>query len=367
MRSILWLTENYPPQRGGMAQSCDRIIHGLRSVGFEIEIIHFTNKRVGKLQRKQQKGGGYTAIEFTESEAHTLNLAWNHIKTLEKFDYLACFGGYLSMIGAPLFSKWKETPLITFLRGNDFDVSVFVPRKRKILEDALSQSKFVFSVSGDKVGKVKKWLPHSNPHFVANGIELGTWQPAQSELDFAKAFREENYQNRLCFGVFGQLKAKKGLKFLINSLQKTSLLSELHLILVGDVEECLLEEIVESEISHTSISFQDRFELLKYYLCCDALVIPSFYEGMPNVMLEAGALGIPVLASEVDGMADVIEHKQDGFLFPPGNEDLCRRAFYDFFALSEKERLEMGQQLKEKIITKYTAQHETENYRKILV
>ncbi len=144
MRKILWLTENYPPQRGGMAQSCDRIIHGLRSVGFEIEIIHFTNKRVGNLQRKQQKNGGYTAIEFEESEAHTLNLAWNYIKTLEKFDYLACFGGYLSMIGAPLFSKWKEIPLITFLRGNDFDVSVFVPRKRNILEDALANPNLCF-------------------------------------------------------------------------------------------------------------------------------------------------------------------------------------------------------------------------------
>ncbi len=138
------------------------------------------------------------------------------------------------------------------------------------------------------------------------------------------------------------------------------------MILVGDVEEELLAEIVESEISHTSISFQDRFELLKYYLCCDALVIPSFYEGMPNVMLEAGALGVPVLASEVDGMADVIEHKIDGFLFPPGNEDLCRRTFYDFFALSESERKQLGLNLQNKISNQYTAQHETANYKRIL-
>ncbi|MEM6831416.1 MAG: hypothetical protein AAF551_12965, partial [Bacteroidota bacterium] len=78
---ILWLTENYPPQRGGMAQSCDRIINGLRKVGYVIEIIHFTSQPSRK-ERKTQKMGGYTSVGFVESESHTLNMTWHYIKDL---------------------------------------------------------------------------------------------------------------------------------------------------------------------------------------------------------------------------------------------------------------------------------------------
>ncbi len=343
-----------------MAQSCDRIVGGLRGEGFEIEIIHFTAQTI-RLTRIQQQGGGKTAITHVESESHTLNVAWSYIKTLGSFDYVVAFGGYLSMIGAPLFARWMDTRLLTFLRGNDFDTSIFTPRKREMLEYALKESAIVFSVTQEKVWKLTKWLPEVNVHFVPNGIDLSSWEPTLSERDFADQWRSER-NSELCFGLFGQLKAKKGIDFFIEAFRKTNLSAKVHLLFIGELDEHFITGLNEAEISFTHLDFLDRYQLLKYYLCCDAVVIPSFYEGMPNVMLEAGALGIPIIASNVDGMKDMIDSEEEGLLFQVGDIDACRRALYDFAELPDQGK-SLGAKLKMKILNAYTSSHETKYYK----
>lgn len=360
---LLWLTENFPPQRGGMAQSCDRIVTGLRSEGYEIELIHFTAQTV-PLTRVQQQGGGKTSITHIESESHTLNVAWSYIKTLGDFDFVVAFGGYLSMIGAPVFARWMGTKLITFLRGNDFDTSIFTPRKREMLEYALKESSVVFSVTQDKVWKLNKWLPEVNAQFVPNGIDLAAWEPATSERDFASNWRSKQDQAH-CFGLFGQLKAKKGIDFFLEAFRKTNLVAKVHLLFIGEIEESFSATLEEANINYTHLEFLDRYQLMKYYLCCDAVVIPSYYEGMPNVMLEAGALGIPVIASNVDGMKDMINHNEEGLLFEVGNIDACRRSLYDFMNLPDHGK-SLGKSLKNKILNSYSSSHETQNYKELI-
>lgn len=362
---ILWLTENYPPQRGGMAQSCDRLISGLREHNYEIEIIHFTNHS-GRFKRVQQQHGGYTAVNYEDSEPHTLNITWNYLQTLGDFDYLVSFGGYLSMIAAPIYGKWMTVKLITLLRGNDFDTAIFTPRKREMLQAALEQSDLVFSVSSEKVDKVKKWLPNVNAHFIANGIDLTDWSPTKSELDYAREWKATSASDKICIGLIGQLKPKKGVQFFIDAFAKTSLTDKVHLLLIGDIEEEDQEQLAEKNLSYSLLPFQDRYQLMKYYLCCDGIAIPSFYDGMPNVMLEAGALGIPIIASNVDGMTDAIENEKDGLLFNPGDEDDCRKILYKFISLEEKRR-DLGEALKQKITNQYRKEHEIDAYKKFII
>ncbi|MEO1049339.1 MAG: glycosyltransferase family 4 protein [Bacteroidota bacterium] len=348
-----------------MAQSCDRIVGGLRKTGFIIDIIHFTNRGKG-FKRKQQQNGSYMPIPYEDSESHVLNVTWNLIGQHTEYDCIICFGGYLSMIGAPIFSQWTDKPLITFLRGNDFDTAIFTPRKRAILQDALLQSNTVFCVSGDKVNKIKRWVPETHVVHVPNSIDITNWQPVPSEIEFASKWKDEHAGDKLCLGLFGQLKAKKGAKFFVQAMSKTGLVDKAHLLLIGDTEEALEQMLEEAGISYSLLPFQDRYELMKYYLCCDALAIPSFYDGMPNVMLEAGALGIPILASSVDGMKDVVEHEVEGLLFAPGSEEDCRKVLYQFFGMDEKDHKALGVNLKEKIINKFNIDHEISKYQELI-
>lgn len=362
-KRFLWLTENYPPQRGGMSQSCDRIVDGFKSVGATVDLYHFYN---GKHRSAvANTAGSYTPLEVTDSESHSINLAWNQINAKGPYDYIVSFGSHLSMIAAPVFAQWLQTPLIAMIRGNDFDSAIFSPRKRILINDLIAQSKAVFAVSSDKEKKIKSLWPEANVAFVANGINLTEWQASKSEQKFAQEWRTKHLpEGKICIGLFGDLKPKKGLSFLLDSLGKTAIANHLLLLIIGNVSDALQQTLENQPIDYQLEGFQDRYQLLKYYLCLDTLAIPSFYDGMPNVLLEAGAMGIPVIASKVDGMKDVIAHGDSGLLFHPGDPDACRRAFYDFKKLNMADRQKLGHQLQHTIQSQFTEAHEIKHYEK---
>ncbi|HAP61054.1 MAG TPA: glycogen synthase, partial [Cytophagales bacterium] len=182
------------------------------------------------------------------------------------------------------------------------------------------------TVSSEKAWKVEQLYPEVATRFIANGIDLADWQPTPSEQSFAENWRAEHTQGRLVLGLVGQLKAKKGLSFLLESLQHHELAEKLHLLLIGELAEDVSTALEATACSYTHLPFLDRFELLKYYPCCDGICIPSFYDGMPNVLLEAGGLGIPILASDVDGMHDVLHVIAPQLLFAPGDAHGLRKA-----------------------------------------
>jgi len=362
--SILWLTENYPPQRGGMAQSCDRIVDRLRKLGYTINVLHFTDRGT-PFQVMQQLNGWYAVVPFEDSEAHTLNVTWEFVRQ-KTVSAVVCFGGYLPMLAAPVFSKWLSVPLLTLVRGNDFDSAVFTPRKRDMIRDVLEASRVVSVVSKDKVEKIEKLYPHVNVQYIPNGIDTESWKATPSEFKFAETWRKENSEHKVCIGLFGQLKAKKGVRFLFDALRQSEVLERVHFLMIGEVTEETAQLVTSNEFSITTCPFLDRYELLKYYLCCDGIAIPSFYDGMPNVLLEAGALGIPVIASNTGGMKDVITDRQNGILFTPGEASSCRKSFFDFVNLSGDSRAALGAQLKKTIHTHYTVQLETQRYDELL-
>lgn len=361
---ICFLTENYPPQRGGMSQSCDRIVDGLRKRDYIIDVVHFTN-RTGVIKTTQQINGVYISVPFEDSEAHTLNLTWNYLEK-QTYNLLICFGGYLPVLAAPVYAKWMGVHLITMLRGNDFDAAIFTPRKRDLLQDALLASSHVCVVSSDKQQKLSRLFPDVKVSYVPNGIELTSWHPSPSEINMAKTWRAEHSVDKICIGVFGQLKAKKGLDLLLRSLRSLERNNEFHLLLIGEIGEEMQEILTSSALSFSHYPFMDRYELIKYYLCCDAVAIPSYYDGMPNVLLEASALSIPVLAAKIDGMKDVLQDITDELLFEPGNHKDCQHVLSTFLNAEVIQRLKWGNDLKTTIETKYTNQHETNAYEKII-
>ena len=364
---MLWLTENYPPQRGGMAQSCDRIINGLRKSGHTIHIIHlYQGSR--PYQRKTEQNGSYTSIPFEDSEAHTLNRLYIFLRQqYTSIGFLVCFGGYLPLLAAPVYKKWLNVKLVTMFRGNDFDLGIFTPRKRGYIEDAIIEANLVISVSKKKSEQIELLIPNRQVQYVPNGIDLDEWQPMQSEISFAHRWREENVKKEeLVFGIFGQLKAKKGVNFFLETVHLKKLTDRIKFLFVGELNEASKTELTDKNINYVHLEFLDHFELMKYYLTCDAVAIPSFYDGMPNVLLESAALGIPVITSDVDGMYDLLAPLDYPFMFRAGDIEDCGKKVFDYLQLPKEKRASLGELLKTTIKTNYTKEMETEKLSELL-
>ena len=74
----------------------------------------------------------------------------------------------------------------------------------------------------------------------------------------------------------------------------------------------------------------------------DASVMSSSWEGMPNVLLEASATGLPIVATDVGGNREVVLDGVTGFLAPPRNPEALAQAMLRMMELSEEKRRELG-------------------------
>ena len=363
---ILWLTENYFPNRGGMAQSCDRITYNLRKAGVVVDIFHFTNRRQA-LQPKAQLGGQYTAVPKEHGQAHTLNRLWNHLShpnMVEGYSHIVAFGGILPVLAGPYLYKLTDIPLITLVRGNDFDVGIFEPKRKLALKEAFEQSSGIAAVNSDKAWKIEK-LFDVKAQFIPNSLVLEDWQPLPSDLEKARNWRTEQVEpRRKVIGVFGDLKPKKGIHFLLSNLKKSKYAQSIHLLLVGNLEEQAADILAQEEIPYSSLPFLDRTELLGYYPACDAIAIPSFYDGMPNILLEAAALEIPILASNVDGIKDFFEgiETKDCLTFHPEDELGLQQCLSRLMESTEQERRRWGSLARARVSRQFTPERESQSY-----
>lgn len=352
-----------------MAQSCDRIVRALRASGVEVDVAHL-GRRVSRPLVERQERGLLLAAPADEDPAHATQLLWNEVARLpERPTHVVAFGGAAPVLAAPAFAAWLGVPLVTLLRGNDFDTGLFSLRRGWALRDALARSAAVATVSRDHQRKVSALFPAADVRYVPNGIDPAEWALAPHDLERAARWRAEHVgDGRRVLGMVGHLKRKKGGAFLLDALRRAGVEGQLHLLVVGEAEPEMLAHLasIESSVPFTHVPFVDRFELLPYYAACDAVVVPSLYDGLPNVLLEAGALGVPVVASTAGGMADLLEDGESGLTFPPGNLHECRRALAAFAALpSDKLRLS-GERLRARILRDFRHDQEAARYRALL-
>jgi glycosyltransferase involved in cell wall biosynthesis len=362
---ILWLTEYYYPNRGGMATSCDRMVAGLRKSGLEIDVVHFTD-RLPAFTHRAENGGNYMTIEPVEDLPHTLNLAWRFIEQKAQnrpYTHVLSFGGSLSMSGGPVFAAWMGLPFVLCLRGNDWDVGIFTPKRMPVLERAIDRAAVVCCVSHEKKMRVQALWPHKKVVFTPNGLDSENWQPLPSHLSKARAWRASKVaEGKRVLGLFGALKAKKGMNIVLDALDRPRLKEQVFLLLVGELEKGAEDQIRERGLDFEHIPFLDRYELLAWYPACDGIALPSWYDGMPNVVLEAMALGIPVLGSEVDGIRDVVSPVSPELLFPPGNISACRKAIKQWLKMGESDLAELAPKLTQHIRQNFSPEMEAANY-----
>jgi glycosyltransferase involved in cell wall biosynthesis len=128
------------------------------------------------------------------------------------------------------------------------------------------------------------------------------------------------------FLFVGRIVKDKGINELCSAFQKLSDGISVRLILVGKSEEDLdpiseeAKYIIENNHSIEYVGPKFGDELLAYYAAADCFVFPSYREGFPNTVLEAGAMGLPCIVTDINGSNEIIKDGFNGLIVPSHNE-----------------------------------------------
>jgi glycosyltransferase involved in cell wall biosynthesis len=128
-------------------------------------------------------------------------------------------------------------------------------------------------------------------------------------------------------------------------------------------ERTALRQDVESRGLSGQVSFEgnvNQDKLLDLYRESDALVMSSFAEGLPVVLMEAMAMEIPCVAPWVNGIPEIVTHETDGLLVPPGDAEALARAIARLMDDAELRRT-LGQKARLKILEKFDLQRNTQH------
>jgi len=153
--------------------------------------------------------------------------------------------------------------------------------------------------------------------FIPNGLPTSVPAPAPRIL-----------QTGFLIGSVGRLTAQKDYATLLRAV---ALIPKVSLCLVGDGEQRHeLESLASSLGIADRVHFVGAVDNPSGYLAqFNLFVLPSLWEGLPTVLLEAMAAGIPVAASAIPGNTDLIKNNVTGWLFPPGNPAALAQVIQD--------------------------------------
>lgn len=251
------------------------------------------------------------------------------LKIAPKTDIIHCQWVLSALVGLPFRALYTK-PLILTLRGADANMSLNNFFLKKIFTFVLKHCDCV--VSNNKyVARLVSGLNirlKSKIKVISNGVDLDIFKPRDKQ-DIRKKLGLPLNKRIILFT--GWLIERKGVTYLISAVEKIiKQKKDVLFIILGDGQ---LKEELLTKVKYLKIENYIKFvgpkppEEIPYWMsAADIFILPSLSEGMPNVVMEAMASGLPVIATSVSGTPELIEDGKNGFLIPPKNsEDIEKR------------------------------------------
>jgi glycosyltransferase involved in cell wall biosynthesis len=170
-------------------------------------------------------------------------------------------------------------------------------------------------------------LPATRIRIIRNGIDVERF--AKAHADRAKMFPTLENQARLVILIANMHSSVKGHLDLIDAaFQVCRAIPETRFLLVGDGKErpMIEERVKDADLSQHFLFLGRRTDIPELLACAEVSVLPSRAEGLPNVILEAMAAGLPVVATRVGGIPEIIVDEESGLLVPPNKPSALAKA-----------------------------------------
>ena len=200
-----------------------------------------------------------------------------------------------------------------YFKRNFFDLIFFEIYKFLYLRVVKTAQIITISKSVENHVLSRLRVPKNRTHYLMNAIPY---------IEITK--QKSSNEKRIKLLFVGRLEKQKSIETLlyaISQLKTKNLKKEFQLIIVGDgLLRNKLEQLSRKLQIESLVKFEGKKkEINEFYISSDIFILPSIWEGFGIVILEAFRARLPVIASNIEGPSELIEHRQNGLLFEPKN------------------------------------------------
>jgi len=334
MIRVLMVTARFYPVGGGAEKQAQKLARRLMEKGLDVKVV--TGWWDRKTPRKEIVDGilvfrnftfwgmfGIRGIRKFGTYTYMVTLFLYLLKHRKEYDIIhvhsATFPAFVGVIAGKLLRKPTIVKVMTSGEWGDIkrmQENRIVPGSRQMLP-VVRNADCVISLNSQATRElIEAGFRQDRIARIPNGVEI--------EDIRIKTTYELNHKATLTF--IGRLHPKKGLDILLKAFSRAMQWKpdiSWQLLILGDGS---LKAELEATAQRLGIGEKTRFcsyvdDVFPYLARTDIFVLPSYSEGLSNALLEAMSCGLPCIATDIAGNADVITHGEDGLLVRCGEEN----------------------------------------------
>lgn len=205
--------------------------------------------------------------------------------------------------------------------------------------------------NGGITKKPMKVLGYGN----VRGVDMEFWNEKNADADKMEHIKDTD---KFTFLFVGRIVRDKGINELVEAFMRVREGRNVRLLLVGQYEDNL--DPVSEETRMRIEKCEDIVyagpqygrDLLAYYAVSDSFVFPSYREGFPNTVLEAGAMGLPSIVTDINGSREIIKDGKNGMIIPPKSVETLAEAMLRMVE-DKTMRKQMAENAREMIVSRF--------------
>jgi len=334
------------------------LIQSLLANGYEVDI-SCTKGKESAILEKEGYNFKYVRID------RRFNL-FSNLKSIFRLYRVMKQGGYdivhvhtpSAAVLARIAAKLARIPIVIYTaHGFYFHENMpkleymFFAHLEKILGRYFTDYIFVQSKEDYEIAKKLRIIDAGKLIWINNGVDLERFNPSKVKIDIALFKQMLGIpSNGIVITYIGRIVKEKGVLDLLEAFSRIARhYNDVYLLLVGDVlsserdretEQMIKDFLNLEKISDKIIMTGYREDISEILRITDIFVLPSYREGLPRSIIEAMAMGVPVIATNIRGCREEVIDGETGILVPPGDVEALTSAILKLYKdLELRERM----------------------------
>jgi glycosyltransferase involved in cell wall biosynthesis len=343
---LLFFTTHFYPYRGGLENYVLELASRLAKKGVDIDILTFNTENnrtyeeykginIYRMPCREVLKGVYALPKKNKVYCEVIDKIeknmYDYVVTQTRFFY----SSYMGM----KFAKKHKIRLIHVEHGNSF-----VKHTNKLVELAaflydMTIGKKIFRSAWKVIGISKaccgfaKKMGAKQVELIYNSVDTKKFRKVKTDLK--KRLKIPESYNIITF--VGRLIYAKGVQDLIKATEN---INNTKILIVGDGPyKDHLKKLAEKRKDIMFLGEKNEKEIIEILSITDIFVNPSYSEGLPTSVLEAGSVGVPIIATDVGGTREIVHDAVNGVFFDSGKADiLAKKIKFLLFSAEERDR-----------------------------